>query len=94
MAEHLRQKSLVLSVAWRPRDENEEADALTNQVYSAFDLSRRVPVVWEDIQFYVLPQLTAMAETYFMDVQERKKEAKARAASSSGGRVRSGRGTV
>ena len=32
----LRRRNLLLSVAWRPRDENVEADALTNEVFTGF----------------------------------------------------------
>jgi hypothetical protein len=76
LAEHLRKKSVVLSVAWRPRDENEEADALTNQVYEAFDPALRVPVVWKELGFFVLPSLTALAEGYFCELQALKRQSK------------------
>ena len=33
MSEQLRSRNVVLSVVWRPRDENEEADALTNEQF-------------------------------------------------------------
>ena len=94
VAEHLRRKSLMLSVAWRPRDENEEADALTNQVFEAFDASRRLPVFWDDLELFVLPELTQMAEGYFNEVQTRKKEAKDRAGAAQGDARKRARGTL
>ena len=80
-------------MAWRPRDENEEADALTNQVYHAFAPYRRVQVVWDELEFYVLPHLTTMAEAYFEEVAARRRAARAQprlAASGSGKRRKGG----
>ena len=67
-----------MSVVWRPRDENEEADALTNESFGAFDPARRIPVRWADLDFLVLPRLTAAAEELFKDVREARAAARKR----------------
>ena len=46
---------MIFSVAWRPHDENEEADALTNEVFTSFDPGLRVPLQWDKLEFLVLP---------------------------------------
>ena len=81
LSEQLRRRNLLLSVAWRPRDENEEADALTNEVFAAFDAKLRIPVRWQDLEFAVLPSLTESAEAHFHVLQ------KARAAARKGPRI-------
>ena len=65
---------------WCPRDESQEADALANQVFEAFAPARRVAVVWSELEFFVLPQLTKLAGEYFQEVQDRKRMAKDHAA--------------
>lgn len=45
-AAQLQRAGLLLSVAWRPREVNEEADALTNSNFGAFDPARRRQVEW------------------------------------------------
>jgi hypothetical protein len=81
LSEQLRRRNLLLSVAWRPRDENEEADALTNEVFAAFDARLRIPVRWRDLDFAVLPGLTESAEAHFHVLQQ------ARAAARKGPRI-------
>ena len=36
LSEQMRLRNMIFSIAWRPRDENEEADALTNEVFYKF----------------------------------------------------------
>ena len=72
LSEQLHPRILLLSVVWRPRDENEEADALTNEDFGAFDPARRVAVRWEDLDFLVLPRLAGEAERSFRHVRELK----------------------
>jgi len=95
LSEQMRARDLLLSVAWRPRDENEEADALTNGDFGGFDPSRRVQVVWKDLELLVLPRLTRAAEEHFRTVQAAKDAAKKRPAEARGGGrggARAGRG--
>ena len=55
---HLLMKaSLQLNLAWRPRDENKEADALTNSDFKDFDLSRRIACRYEDLPLHMLNAL-------------------------------------
>ena len=51
LAHQLRVQEVELDIAWRPREENIEADALTNHDYTAFDPAKRVAVAWEDLKF-------------------------------------------
>jgi hypothetical protein len=74
LAEQLRARRLLLQVAWRPRDENEEADALTNEVFAAFSPEKRVHVEWASLPFVVLGQLTDLAEDHFKNMSAAKKD--------------------
>ena len=44
----LRDRAAELNLEWVPRDQNEEADALTNEEFGAFDPVRRVDVNMKD----------------------------------------------
>ena len=74
--EQMKLKNMIFSIAWRPRDENEEADALTNEVFTNFDPSLRVPLQWNKLEFLVLPHLTEMAEAHFKALQESEADAR------------------
>lgn len=41
----------------RPRDENTEADQLTNEVFDGFDRSLRLQVCWAELDLQVLEGL-------------------------------------
>ena len=88
LAEQLHSAGLLLSVAWRPRDENEEADALTNGIFTAFTPALRVNVKWADLPFKVLPKLAASAEALFKERQSAKAAAKEPARTAGGGKRR------
>ena len=67
---------LSLDLRWRPREENEEADSLTNEVFDAFDLELRVPVTFSDLD---LSMVFALWETKreFDELKERARLARA-----------------
>lgn len=78
LSEQLRTRHVALSVVWRPRDENEEADALTNERFGGFRPELRIPVRWEALQFLVLPRLTDAATRHFEALHAIKKAARQR----------------
>ena len=73
LSHQLRTRQVELDIAWRPREENIEADALTNHDYSAFTPARRVPVVWSDLRFGVLRDLLGKAEDFYDELKAIKK---------------------
>jgi hypothetical protein len=72
VAAQLRARSMVLRLGWAPRDQNEEADALTNNDFSAFDLGRRVSVDLSSIDWRVLPRMLEVAQDIYDRVQKSK----------------------
>ena len=55
---HLLMKaSLKLTLGWRPRDQNQEADALTNEVFDLFDDRRRICLQYSDLPLSFLHSL-------------------------------------
>lgn len=54
LSEHLMKAGVKLDLRWRPRDENEPADDLTNENFERFDMSDRVEVKLEDIDLTFL----------------------------------------
>ncbi|OLQ11786.1 hypothetical protein AK812_SmicGene4399 [Symbiodinium microadriaticum] len=55
---HLLMKaSLRLTLGWRPRDQNQEADALTNEVFDLFDDQHRISLQYADLPLSFLHSL-------------------------------------
>ena len=55
---------LGLRLRWRPRDENEEADDLTNEVFGSFSESLRVPLTLQDLDLKILSLLVEAREAF------------------------------
>ena len=73
MAAFMEDKGIVLHLDWVPRNQNEEADALSNERFEGFDLSKRVEVNVENLPFYVLPKLIEIADDLYGRVWEARK---------------------
>ena len=58
-----------------PRDQNEEADALTNGAFASFDPFRRVTIDPGKVQWQVLPRMLAVAGDLYSDAQRAKASA-------------------
>ena len=61
LALQLKKFNLELDLGWIPRGQNTAADALTNDEFEGFDMSKRIEVNFEDIEFLVLPKLMRLA---------------------------------
>ena len=48
---------LSLGLQWRPREENTEADQLTNEEFSGFREDQRVVLTWSSLELSVLMEL-------------------------------------
>ena len=57
LAVMLSDRRLWLEAAWVPREQNKEADALTNNCYEGFDPALRIPLVWADFPTGVMQML-------------------------------------
>ena len=77
LACQMRQRGMELSLRWAPREQNEEADALTNEDFTAFDPGRRVVVDLQKIKWLVLDDMLAVSENIYEEVR-RQREAKPR----------------
>ena len=58
-----------LQLGWSPRDQNIQADALTNGEFGDFDPNLRVAVDVETLPFLVLPRLMVIAEELYAETQ-------------------------
>ena len=54
LAAMLSTRSLWLNLDWVPREDNQEADDLTNEKFERFELANRVQVVWADVPFKII----------------------------------------
>ena len=69
-------RNAALRAQWIPRDQNEEADALTNSDFRHFSLGRRVEVDIERLPFGILHGLLAKGEDYVAELAAAKLAAK------------------
>ena len=72
LASQLEALKIDLDLSWRSRDDNVEADALTNHEFEGFSPDLRVNIDLEKLGWLVLPWLMKEAETLFKDVLEAK----------------------
>ena len=87
LAEQLRARQAELSLQWIPRDQNEEADDLTNSEFRRFRLDRRIPVEVESMKWLVMDSLMRSAEDIYQVVKAaRDLRGSAAVSSESGGR--------
>ncbi len=60
---------MVLNLGWTLRDQNEEADALTDGDFSQFGEANRVEIDVEKVPWLVLPKMLPVATDIYDDVQ-------------------------
>ena len=59
----------MVDLGWVPRDQNEEADAITNGDLVGFDPAREVKADWD---FRVLDELLNLGDRFYSEMQEAK----------------------
>ena len=69
-----------LALSWTPRDQNEEADDLTNSRFGRFDPALRINLEVSAIDWKVLPTMLKVAEELYADVQAMRQDGKSRMA--------------
>ena len=69
LAEQLRLRQAELGLQWVPRDQNEEADDLTNQEFRRFREDRRIHIDLKEIRWLVMDGLMGSAEAIYQVVR-------------------------
>jgi hypothetical protein len=72
VALQLQEKKVDMDLVWAPRDQNEEADAITNGEVSIFDPALKVELDLKDLRFKILPELMGQAQDLYQDVRSRR----------------------
>ena len=74
LTSQLAARGLWLNLSWHPRELNKEADDLTNEVFTRFDQSLRVPICFEDIMdtSMVLKRYVALGTSFYGDLAQMK----------------------
>ena len=72
LAVQLRCRNLHLDLDWVPRDQNTEADALTNGDFGGFAPERRVEIDPARLDFKILPELLKAADDLFENIAARR----------------------
>ena len=73
---------LSLRLRWRPREENVEADDLTNERFSDFDLAKRINIPWQNLDLEILQSLVQTRGEF----EQKKVEAKSGASVQASGK--------
>ena len=68
LAEQLAAVNVGMALRWIPRLQNEEADALTNGVFSEFSADRRIVVSINDLPFKVLGSMMTQVSTLMTEI--------------------------
>ena len=91
LSEELRSRKVALGLDWLPREENQEADDLSNVKTTDFDESLRVHFAAADLTWHVLVGMMQASQELFDAIVEERAACAGRAAASGGGRGRRGR---
>jgi hypothetical protein len=76
LALQLRRSNSCLSLAWVPREQNIEADELSNGVTRNFDEKHQINVDISKLEFIVLPELMEEARIFYGDLLKKKDDRK------------------
>ena len=80
----MRRLNVELDLQWIPRNQNEEADGLTNGRFEPFDVRRRIHVELKELHFIVLGQMLKVADHLYQEVHERRRREKDESVNQSG----------
>jgi len=61
----LEKRGVLLEVNWAPREQNTEADAITNMDYDWLRMENKVVTVMGQLPFLILPELLAKGEFFY-----------------------------
>ena len=65
MAAQLEDKKILFEMSWVPREQNTEADAITNEDIEWLDPGRRVATDMKTLPFLILPEMLAKGEAFY-----------------------------
>ncbi len=68
LASSLEAASLRLNLVWKPREENNEAQALTNEVFSGFDTANGLTIEINRVKFPILCSMLESGKSVFEQV--------------------------
>ena len=69
LAAQLSKRNMAVNLGGVPRDQNEEADALTNGDFASFDAKLRVNFDVTEISWLILPRMLEVAEQIYEKVR-------------------------
>ena len=69
LAHEMKKRQMLLRARWLPRDENQEADDLTNDEFRHFDPSKRIPVDLEALGFEMMTELFKVGDEYVAELE-------------------------
>jgi hypothetical protein len=75
VSEQLRCRTAILNLQWVKREDNSQADALTNQDYSLFKAEHRLGGSFADIKWKRLDAIMQASQELYMRIAEQRKRA-------------------
>eukprot|EP00971_Amphidinium_carterae_P330317 6463288-Amphidinium_carterae.1 len=70
LAAQLKRLSLSLNLAWSPREGNQLADDLSNNITGNFNPALRVQVSWESLPFLTLNEFSKVAAEFYAEISK------------------------
>ena len=74
LSEQLRARSAIMNLVWRRRDDNAEADALTNMDLKGFDPALRVGTTFKEIKWLVLDEIMDTSVQLYQEIRQQKEQ--------------------
>ena len=74
LAVQLRKRRVEMDLEWVPRNQNEAADAITNNNTSIFDPNRKMTVEVSTLRFEILPDMMQVADHLYAYVREKREK--------------------
>ena len=73
LSEQLEARGSWLKLAWAPRQQNEEADALSNQQFEGFDMDKRMHLDPAAVEWIILPKMLELGGGMIKELEERRR---------------------
>ena len=74
LACQLETRGIDMNIQWVPREENQEADDLTNARFDKFDVHARIPVDYDKLEWIILDKLLVEYKGYYEGLAARRAE--------------------
>ena len=80
LAHEMKKRKMLLRARWLPRDQNQEADDLTNDEFRHFDPAKRIQVDLRTLGFDMMNELFESGDAYLAELERHRASEKRKSA--------------